>query len=109
MKVLLIMCLAADPRDTHINLSSRRSHHGCGFVTVGAPYVLLTFRRVVSIGGWSTAQVDVGVSRVCCRLLSRCLLLPGCSLDQVADARIIQLLQSRNLVFNFLCELAGGA
>ena len=43
-------------------------------------------RRVAGNGGWSTAQVDVGASRVCDRLLSRRLLFPGFSFIHIADA-----------------------
>ena len=61
-------------------------HHGYRFVADGAPYVLRKIinqifmaghcRRVVSNGGWSTAQVGVGAVRASC-----CLLGPGCSTD----------------------------
>ena len=54
-------------------------HHGCGFVADGAPYALSRFSRVVGKGGFSNAQIGEGVSRICCRLLSRCLLGPSCS------------------------------
>ena len=53
--------------------------HGCGFGAGGAPYALSWYRRVVGDGGRSPAQVAVGVARVCCRLLPRCLLGAGCS------------------------------
>ena len=56
-------------------------HHGCGFVGDGAPCIFSQVGRVVRNGGTSAAHVDVGASRVCCRLLSRCLRGPGCSLD----------------------------
>ena len=53
--------------------------HGGGFVGDGARYALSWFGRVVSNGGWSTAQVGVGGARVRCRLFSCCLLGAGCS------------------------------
>ena len=54
----------------HVPSEVFRCHHGCGFASGDALYVLLRCRRVVGIGG-------VGVARVCGHLLSCCLLFPG--------------------------------
>ena len=56
------------------------------------------FWCVVSIGGWVSLESAA----------ASCLLFYGFSLDPVVDVLPIQLIQSRNFVLDFLCEVAGG-
>ena len=74
-----IVTIPAEEGAAHSASEVLRCHDGCGFGAGGAPYALSRCGRVVGGGGGPAAQVGVGAARVCCRLLPRCLLGPGCS------------------------------